>query len=156
MWWNAKNFGFRATATPKNVSTKILTEKMYFFLKTTKILQNQQTSRISGHEKENMFSLRKNTICWVKMFSRASRRHLSRTAPVSVAAPRATVKVYVDGKPVRVEAGTTVLRACEAAGVQIPRFCYHERLSIAGNCRMCLVEVEKMPKGSPHNFTQDF
>merc|ERR1712212_1436275 len=58
----------------------------------------------------------------------------------------ATVKVYVDGKPVRVEPGTTVLRACEQAGVQIPRFCYHERLSIAGNCRMCLVEVEKMPK----------
>ena len=58
------------------------------------------------------------------------------------------MKVYVDGKPVRVEAGTTVLRACEAAGVQIPRFCYHERLSIAGNCRMCLVEVEKMPKGA--------
>ena len=59
----------------------------------------------------------------------------------------------------RVEAGTTVLRACEAAGVQIPRFCYHERLSIAGNCRMCLVEVEKMPKGPIflfiyfHNFS---
>ena len=61
-------------------------------------------------------------------------------------APRATVQVFVDGKPVRVEAGTTVLRACEQAGVQIPRFCYHERLSIAGNCRMCLVEVEKTPK----------
>jgi len=68
------------------------------------------------------------------------------TAAATAPQARATVKVYVDGKPVRVEAGTTVLRACEAAGVQIPRFCYHERLSIAGNCRMCLVEVEKMPK----------
>lgn len=68
------------------------------------------------------------------------------SAATSAPAARATVKVYVDGKAVRVEAGTTVLRACEAAGVQIPRFCYHERLSIAGNCRMCLVEVEKMPK----------
>ncbi len=45
-----------------------------------------------------------------------------------------------------VEPGTTVLQACEAAGKEIPRFCYHERLSIAGNCRMCLVEQEKAPK----------
>lgn len=42
--------------------------------------------------------------------------------------------------------GVTVLQACEQAGVDIPRFCYHDRLSIAGNCRMCLVEVEKTPK----------
>uniref|UniRef100_A0A8C4Q6N9 NADH-ubiquinone oxidoreductase 75 kDa subunit, mitochondrial n=1 Tax=Eptatretus burgeri TaxID=7764 RepID=A0A8C4Q6N9_EPTBU len=45
-----------------------------------------------------------------------------------------------------VEPGTTVLQACEQVGIQIPRFCYHERLSIAGNCRMCLVEIEKAPK----------
>lgn len=38
------------------------------------------------------------------------------------------------------------LQACEKAGIQIPRFCYHERLSVAGNCRMCLVEIEKAPK----------
>jgi NADH-quinone oxidoreductase subunit G len=55
-------------------------------------------------------------------------------------------KVTVDGIEVEVEAGATLLQACEAAGVEIPRFCYHERLSIAGNCRMCLVEVEKSPK----------
>ncbi|MFZ2870693.1 NADH-quinone oxidoreductase subunit NuoG [Zavarzinia sp.] len=52
----------------------------------------------------------------------------------------------VDGKTVEVPAGANVLQACEAAGVEIPRFCYHERLSIAGNCRMCLVEQEKAPK----------
>ncbi|MCF4164571.1 NADH-quinone oxidoreductase subunit NuoG [Zavarzinia compransoris] len=52
----------------------------------------------------------------------------------------------VDGKTVEVPPGATVLQACEAAGVEIPRFCYHERLSIAGNCRMCLVEMEKAPK----------
>jgi NADH-quinone oxidoreductase subunit G len=52
----------------------------------------------------------------------------------------------IDGKEVSVEPGMTVLQACEAAGVEIPRFCYHERLSIAGNCRMCLVEMEKAPK----------
>ena len=55
-------------------------------------------------------------------------------------------KVIVDGIEVEVEAGATLLQACEAAGVEIPRFCYHERLSIAGNCRMCLIEVEKSPK----------
>ncbi len=52
----------------------------------------------------------------------------------------------VNGQEVTVEDGATVLQACEAAGAEIPRFCYHERLSIAGNCRMCLVEMEKAPK----------
>lgn len=54
-------------------------------------------------------------------------------------------KLTVDGIPVEVPAGATVLQACEAAGKEIPRFCYHERLSIAGNCRMCLVEVKPGP-----------
>ena len=54
--------------------------------------------------------------------------------------------VKIDGKELEVPAGITVLQACELAGVEIPRFCYHERLSIAGNCRMCLVEQEKAPK----------
>ncbi|SFR82937.1 NADH-quinone oxidoreductase subunit NuoG [Sphingomonas jatrophae] len=51
----------------------------------------------------------------------------------------------VDGIEVEVPAGATVLQACEAAGKEIPRFCYHERLSIAGNCRMCLVEIAPGP-----------
>ncbi|MBC7521154.1 MAG: NADH-quinone oxidoreductase subunit G [Sandarakinorhabdus sp.] len=55
-------------------------------------------------------------------------------------------RLTVDGIEVEVPAGATVLQACEAAGAEIPRFCYHERLSIAGNCRMCLVEMEKAPK----------
>jgi len=54
-------------------------------------------------------------------------------------------KVTVDGIEVEVPAGATVLQACELAGKEIPRFCYHERLSIAGNCRMCLVEVAPGP-----------
>jgi NADH-quinone oxidoreductase subunit G len=53
--------------------------------------------------------------------------------------------VKVDGVEVEVPAGATVLQACEIAGKEIPRFCYHERLSIAGNCRMCLVEVKPGP-----------
>ncbi len=55
------------------------------------------------------------------------------------------VKVTVDGIDVDVPPGSNVLQACEAAGKEVPRFCYHERLSVAGNCRMCLVEIEKAP-----------
>jgi NADH-quinone oxidoreductase subunit G len=55
-------------------------------------------------------------------------------------------KLTIDGRPVEVPPNTTIIQAAEVAGVEIPRFCYHERLSIAGNCRMCLVEVEKSPK----------
>ena len=54
-------------------------------------------------------------------------------------------KVTVDGIEVEVPNGSNVLQACEAAGIEVPRFCYHERLSVAGNCRMCLVEIEKAP-----------
>ena len=56
------------------------------------------------------------------------------------------ITLTVDGVEVEVEDGATVLQACEAAGKEVPRFCYHERLSIAGNCRMCLVEMERAPK----------
>jgi NADH dehydrogenase (ubiquinone) Fe-S protein 1 len=56
------------------------------------------------------------------------------------------VSVYVDDIPVYCEPGTTVLQACSLAGVEIPRFCYHDRLSVAGNCRMCLVEIETSAK----------
>ena len=52
----------------------------------------------------------------------------------------------VDGIEIEVEAGATVLQACEQAGKEVPRFCYHDRLNIAGNCRMCLVEMERSPK----------
>jgi len=55
-------------------------------------------------------------------------------------------KLIIDGAEIEVEDGITLIQACEQAGVEIPRFCYHERLSIAGNCRMCLVEVAGMPK----------
>ena len=55
-------------------------------------------------------------------------------------------KLTVDGTEIEVPNGSSVLQACEAAGVEVPRFCYHERLSVAGNCRMCLVEIEKAPK----------
>ena len=55
-------------------------------------------------------------------------------------------KITINGKDIEFEKGMTVLQACELADVEIPRFCYHEKLSIAGNCRMCLVEMEKSPK----------
>jgi len=55
-------------------------------------------------------------------------------------------QIIIDGKEIGVEPGTTLLQACELAGAEIPRFCYHDRLSIAGNCRMCLVEVVGIAK----------
>jgi NADH-quinone oxidoreductase subunit G len=55
-------------------------------------------------------------------------------------------KLVIDGREIEVPSGITLIQACELAGIEIPRFCYHERLSIAGNCRMCLVEVAGMPK----------
>src|SRR5437660_8892108 len=55
-------------------------------------------------------------------------------------------KLIVDGKEIEVPPEYTLLQACEAAGAEIPRFCFHERLSIAGNCRMCLVELSGSPK----------
>ncbi|XP_068659883.1 NADH dehydrogenase [ubiquinone] iron-sulfur protein 1, mitochondrial-like [Aristolochia californica] len=67
-------------------------------------------------------------------------------ARIQLTNPEDAIEVFVDGFPVKIPKGMTVLQACEVAGVDIPRFCYHSRLSIAGNCRMCLVEVEKSPK----------
>ncbi|KAF4261640.1 NADH dehydrogenase (ubiquinone) 78K chain precursor, 5-prime end [Aspergillus fumigatus] len=58
----------------------------------------------------------------------------------------AEVELTIDGKKVSVEAGSALIQACEKAGVTVPRYCYHEKLMIAGNCRMCLVEVERAPK----------
>jgi len=55
-------------------------------------------------------------------------------------------KITIDGTEHEVEAGMTILQACEQAGKEVPRFCYHDRLSIAGNCRMCLVQMERSPK----------
>lgn len=56
------------------------------------------------------------------------------------------VKLTIDNNEIEVPKGTSILRACELADIQVPRFCYHSRLSIAGNCRMCLVELDGAPK----------
>ncbi|ETW77526.1 hypothetical protein HETIRDRAFT_389115 [Heterobasidion irregulare TC 32-1] len=64
----------------------------------------------------------------------------------STSARPADITLTVDGKEVTVPQGSALIQACEAAGATIPRFCYHDRLAIAGNCRMCLVEVERSPK----------
>ncbi|KAK6453945.1 NADH dehydrogenase 78K chain precursor, 5-prime end [Scheffersomyces xylosifermentans] len=72
---------------------------------------------------------------------RSSKRYLSATSR-----RLADVEVTVDGRKVSIEAGSSIIQAAELAGVTIPRYCYHEKLAIAGNCRMCLVDVERMPK----------
>ena len=56
------------------------------------------------------------------------------------------VKLTIDGQETEVEPGTTVLQACQGLGIEVAHFCFHERLAIAGNCRMCLVEQERAPK----------
>ncbi len=61
----------------------------------------------------------------------------------------AKLKIEIDGQLIEVEPGTTVIQAADAVGISIPRFCYHEKLSVAANCRMCLVDVEKAPKPMP-------
>src|SRR5579871_637410 len=59
------------------------------------------------------------------------------------------IKVEIDGKPVEVTPGTMIMEAANRLGIYVPHFCYHKKLSIAANCRMCLVEVEKAPKPMP-------
>ncbi|KAJ7168067.1 Ndufs1, NADH-ubiquinone oxidoreductase 75kD subunit (775) [Mycena crocata] len=71
----------------------------------------------------------------------ANRRNIASTS-----ARQADITLTVDGKEVTVPQGSALIQACEAAGSPIPRFCYHDRLAIAGNCRMCLVEVARSPK----------
>lgn len=70
---------------------------------------------------------------WARLLSVSSRRF-------------ADVSVTIDGRTVEIEAGSSIIQAADKAGVTIPRYCYHDKLAIAGNCRMCLVDVEKMPK----------
>ncbi|KAL2292604.1 hypothetical protein FJTKL_09549 [Diaporthe vaccinii] len=79
---------------------------------------------------------------------RSGRRTASNAARAfSVTAQRpAEVELTIDGKKVSIEAGSALIQACEKAGSTVPRYCYHEKLMIAGNCRMCLVEVERAPK----------
>ncbi|MBU3736426.1 MAG: 2Fe-2S iron-sulfur cluster binding domain-containing protein, partial [Methylobacterium sp.] len=59
------------------------------------------------------------------------------------------LNIEIDGQTVEVEHGSTIIDAADKIGVPIPRFCYHKKLSVAANCRMCLVQVEKFPKPLP-------
>ncbi|KAI6039151.1 Ndufs1, NADH-ubiquinone oxidoreductase 75kD subunit (775) [Pisolithus marmoratus] len=78
--------------------------------------------------------------------ARGGSSHNGRRSVASTPVRQADITLTVDGKEVTVPQGTALIQACEAAGAVIPRFCYHDRLAIAGNCRMCLVEVERSPK----------
>ncbi|MDX1434808.1 MAG: 2Fe-2S iron-sulfur cluster-binding protein, partial [Gammaproteobacteria bacterium] len=60
-----------------------------------------------------------------------------------------TVQIEINGEPYQARKGAMVIEVADAAGISIPRFCYHKKLSVAANCRMCLVEVEKAPKPLP-------
>jgi NADH-quinone oxidoreductase subunit G len=72
---------------------------------------------------------------------------------MSAATPTApaidVVNIEIDGVPMQAPKGSMIIQAADNAGIAIPRFCYHKKLPIAANCRMCLVDVEKMPKPAP-------
>jgi len=63
--------------------------------------------------------------------------------------PEETVNIEIDGRPLQARKGAMIIEVADAAGISIPRFCYHKKLSVAANCRMCMVEVEKVPKPLP-------
>ena len=69
--------------------------------------------------------------------------------PVNPNLPPDHVTVFIDGVEMAAPKGSMIIQAADKAGIAIPRFCYHDKLAIAANCRMCLVEVEKMPKPAP-------
>ncbi len=69
--------------------------------------------------------------------------------PVTPNVPPDHVTVFIDGVEMTAPKGSMIIQAADKAGIPIPRFCYHDKLAIAANCRMCLVEVEKMPKPAP-------
>src|SRR3970282_2892250 len=70
-------------------------------------------------------------------------------APAAPGVPEGHVAIEIDGVAMTAPKGSMIIQAADRAGIPIPRFCYHDKLSIAANCRMCLVEVEKMPKPGP-------
>ncbi|AWU77884.1 NADH dehydrogenase (quinone), G subunit [Pichia kudriavzevii] len=82
-----------------------------------------------------------NKLSLSKSVARNATRNFSRSAAI-----RDEVELKIDGIPVSIERGSSIIQAAEKAGVYIPRYCYHDRLTVAGNCRMCLVEIEKSPK----------
>src|SRR5678815_1117428 len=85
------------------------------------------------------------------MGTRAHRRaaRAARGRPPHQDEGRLMPKLTVDGKEIEVAAGATVMDAANRLGIYVPHFCYHRKLTIAANCRMCLVEVEKAPKPMP-------
>lgn len=77
---------------------------------------------------------------------RALKLTLCRAAYSNAAFMAPPIEIYVNDKPIKVPNGSMLIQAVAQAGIDVPRFCYHERLAIAGNCRMCLLQVEKVPK----------
>jgi hypothetical protein len=98
----------------------------------------RQTMKIASRSLTCLGSLTKRSPA---LSSFQTRRSYSTPAPA-----RRPVDLFINDMNVSVPEGTTIIQACDSAGIFIPRFCYHEELSIAGNCRMCLVEVAKSMK----------
>ena len=85
----------------------------------------------------------------IRLHDRARREEHRRCARAGGGMSDDVVNIEVDGRPLKARKGQMVIQLTDPAGIYVPRFCYHEKLSIAANCRMCLVEVEKAPKPMP-------
>ena len=70
-------------------------------------------------------------------------------ADIKAVVPEGHVAIEIDGVAMTAPKGSMIIQAADRAGIPIPRFCYHDKLAIAANCRMCMVDVEKMPKPAP-------
>jgi ferredoxin len=101
--------------------------------------------RVTTEDVEEVLKLRYSFPGPIVKFFRASDRERERERERELDRELTSV-IFVDGFAVKIPKGMTILQVYEVSGVDIPRFCYHSRLSITGNCRMCLVEVEKSPK----------
>ncbi|KAL9111560.1 MAG: hypothetical protein Q9227_004048 [Pyrenula ochraceoflavens] len=124
------------------------------------IPQYHRVAAVGKEHEDHLKNFKRSITCSSSCLSGSMRSQLMRAAArsrrlggiqpcrsfASTSRRRAEVELTVDGKKVSIEAGSALIQACEKAGVVIPRYCYHEKLLIAGNCRMCLVEVERAPK----------
>lgn len=106
------------------------------------VASSSRVARVAGMHVPQQPLATKAQLSSIRALSSSSSRRQASEAPQQ---PK-MIKLHINGKEIEVEQGTALIQACEKAGAQIPRFCYHERLLIAGNCRMCLVESKGAPK----------
>src|SRR5262245_22421618 len=109
---------------------------------------NRATAAISARSSAIRMRRIHFTRCRLREVPQKTQKSL-RPSPVGAKVLGAMPSVTIDGRPVEFQPGQTIIRAALGVGIEIPYYCWHPRLSVAANCRMCLVEVEKAPKLLP-------